>query len=63
MKTTEEENFPRGGHKPKIRTTLKRPKDDNVRKSVAMRFFIYDECFIIVISSGIDSKKKKGEKR
>lgn len=33
MNFAEEENFPRGGKKPKIKHTLKRPKeDDNVRE-------------------------------
>lgn len=33
MSFIEEENFPRGGKKPKIKPTLKRPKeDDNVRE-------------------------------
>lgn len=55
MNIIEEENFPRGGKKPRIKSALKRPKDDdNVSKTynylnnVHMFYFVaiqYRECF------------------
>lgn len=63
MNFTEEENFPRGGKKPKIKPTLKRPKeDDNVSQT-----FTFVLSFMIIIFAVIScrkcSKSKKGQER
>lgn len=64
MSFIEEENFPRGGKKPKIKPTLKRPKeDDNVRQSYYNTFVQKVRLVIIfiVIPCGKCSKTQKGE--
>lgn len=45
MNFTEEESFPRGGKKPKIKSALKRPKeDDNVSRRQNLKLIFLKNC-------------------